>query len=260
MDWSFGGTGEGRRIHGLAPAVIFGQVDRIIALEGWANRIIGPRLVVLVIAVALGAGLLVVLRPDRLPIEIAILAAGVIFLGALPGILYLVNNARPPMPLLGLTGAFYLVFFALPVFVLDLGWWTGGEDGQGNTFGLVLDRISVEAMALVFAGLGSMILAFYGAKHSVWRSMPHLRLPEVRNTKRLLILLWALLIGHIGYSLLPFLHAVPSVGQFLRPVGYLAFGMFYLLWARGTLPRIQTALVFLSRCRWNSSNSFPPVS
>ncbi len=58
-------------------------------------------------------------------------------------------------------------------------------------------------------------------------------------------MLWGLAAGHLTYLYSPMVRAWPSVGQFLQPVGYLAFGMFYLLWCRGELPRWQAIMVFL---------------
>jgi hypothetical protein len=48
-----------------------------------------------------------------------------------------------------------------------------------------------------------------------------------------------MLLLHIAFIYLPFIQKIPSVGQILDPIGYVAYGMFYIIGLRGKLPFIQ---------------------
>jgi hypothetical protein len=143
-----------------------------------------------------------------------------------------------------LTGLFYAAFFGLPAFLAfhlrhpD----TGKIEFYGQIF---VDTVSLEAQILVIGGLTLMLAAYAGSKRTLWRAIPRLRLPEAFPLPRLQLLLWGLAAGHLAYLYSPVVRALPSVGQFLQPAGFLAFGMFYLLWCRGELARWQAAVVFL---------------
>jgi len=51
--------------------------------------------------------------------------------------------------------------------------------------------------------------------------------------------------GHAAYRVVPGLANLPSVGQFLEPAGYVAWGMFYILWKQGGLSGWEKILLVL---------------
>lgn len=199
-----------------------------------------------VVCAGVASVVLFLLRDDSLPAVTALLALATVWLGLVPAFLYLraPREERPPFPLMPLTGLFYAVFFGLPAFFAFR--LRDPETGTINFFGNgYVDAISLEAQTLVIGGMALMLAVYVGSTRTVWRAIPHLGLPRAFPLPRLQVLLWSLALGHLAYLYSPVVRALPSAGQFLQPVGYLAFGMFYLLWCRGELPRWQAAAVFL---------------
>ncbi len=190
--------------------------------------------------------LLFIFRDQTLSAVTALLALVIVWLGLAPGFSYLLTprDERPPFPLMPLTGLFYAAFFGLPAFLSRP--LRHSDTGTIRIYGQELaDGITPEAELLVIAGLVLMLAAYGLSKRTVWRAVPHFTLPRTFAQGRLHLLLWGLAVGHLAYLWSPAVHALPSVGQFLQPVGYLALAMFYVLWRRGELPRWQAAGVFL---------------
>jgi len=199
-----------------------------------------------VFAAGVAGVVLFLVRDDSLPAVTALLPLATVWLGLIPVFLYLrqTPEERPPFPLMALTGLFYAMFFGLPAFFAFR--LHDPETGKIHFFGDgYVDAISLEAQALVIGGMALMWAAYAGSRRTIWRSIPHLGLQRAFSLPRLQVLLWGLALGHLAYLYSPVVRALPSAGQFLQPVGYLAFGMFYLLWCRVDLPRWQAAVVFL---------------
>lgn len=64
-------------------------------------------------------------------------------------------------------------------------------------------------------------------------------LPRNFSMARLNILLWVILFGGLIYNYIPIIRSIPSLGHFMIPAGYLAFGMFYVLWKKKFLSSWQ---------------------
>lgn len=173
-------------------------------------------------------------RPAFLSIDNALLALGITWIGFLPSLLYLLDRNRPPMAFLPLVGIFYATSFGLPMFNSDLkfiGRWS-------------IALVSSTALSLVLLGVAGMIVAFYSSKLFLWKKVSPIRLPGPYSLNKLLTLLWILLLSHLAGLYIPFVQKIPSVGQFLDPIGFLAYGMLYILWARRKLPNVQAWLLF----------------
>ncbi len=71
-----------------------------------------------VACVGVAGVVLFLLRDETLPAVAALLALATVWLGLVPGFLYLrqTPEERPPFPLMPLSGLFYAVFFGLPAF------------------------------------------------------------------------------------------------------------------------------------------------
>lgn len=196
-------------------------------------------------AIVVASAALVLMRPAWLPLTSALLAIGGIWIGLAPGLAYCVDPERRPIPFLPLTGLFYVVFFALPVFFADPDWWSGAPGKSGVEFGIVFQKLNVVAIGMLPAGVGLMFGARLVSARILRGRVPRFSLPRPRSPGRVRLLLWPLLLGHLAYLTFPSIGQTASLGQLLGPVGYLAFGMFYLLWAQGRLPRIEAMAVFL---------------
>ena len=151
-------------------------------------------------------------------------------------------ESGPGSTVFALTGLYYLVFYALPVFLFSPGHWPSGVDATGTEYGLRVANIGVEAQLVVFLGLAALIAAYYACRIPIQNRLPFIRLPAAAP-ERLRPLLWALLAAHLAYVFIPALSAIPSIGQFLLPVGPLAAGMLLVLSHRGKLPRGEWLLI-----------------
>ena len=224
-------TADGRMWQFLVPVSLKLSLSFTFPLSRRAQTILGAALCAL-------AGVLVVLRPQWLSLPLALLSAGIFVVGLLPGLLYLGSRAPRPIPFLPLIGLYYAVFWGLSVFLLR------HVRSPGSYVNAIAD-VSGAALATVLAGVTLMLLFFQLGRMSVCRRIPAIRLPAAYPDTGLVFLLWTLLLGHLAYFFVQPLQQVPSIGQFLQPVGYLSYGMFYILWRERRIARWQSIIVFL---------------
>ncbi len=153
-----------------------------------------------VACVGVASVVLFLVRDETLPAVTALLALATIWLGLVPVFLYLrqTPEERPPFPLMPLTGLFYAAFFGLPAFFAFR--LRDPETGTIHFFGNgYIDAIGLEAQALVIGGMALMWAVYAGSKRTIWRAIPHLRLPRTFPLPRLQLLLWALAAGYLAY-------------------------------------------------------------
>jgi hypothetical protein len=166
------------------------------------------------------------------------LAGGLLLMwvSLIPILLYVQGVARDPLPFASYVGAYYLVFFALPVFAAPLAFQTDGKVVLYHR--VALEPPGVDVLGLAAAGILSMLAAFYASRRILFAQIPTLRLRTSDLPQNALNLLYAvLLIASLAYRYVPMLQSMPSIGQFLDPAGYLAFGGFFLQWRNGCLAK-----------------------
>ncbi len=186
----------------LVPVSLKLSLSFTVPLSRRTQTVLGAALCVL-------AGVLVVLRPQWLTLPLALLSAGIFVVGSLPGLLYVGSRAPRPIPFLPLMGLYYAVFWGLPVFLLRQE--TSSPPGyQGS-----IADVSAPVLATVLGGVTLMLLFFQIGRLSLCRRIPTIRLPAAYPDTGLVVLLWALLLGHLAYFFVQPLQQVPSIGQFL---------------------------------------------
>ena len=183
----------------------------------------------LIVALVAGSGYLLDKRPESISLENSLLALGITWLGLLPSFQYLLDRNRPPIPFFPLVGIFYATSFGLPMFAGDM----------ELTSKWSLANVSSTALTLVLLGVAGMNIAFFTSKFVLWKKISPIRISESYSVGKLLPLLWLLLLAHLAFLYIPSIQQIPSIGQLLDPIGYVAYGMFYILWSRGKLPAIQ---------------------
>lgn len=166
------------------------------------------------------------------------LALGVVWLGFLPVIQYLFDRNRPPMPFFPLVGLFYATGYGLPVFA-------SREALAVRISVFSITNVSEESIMLTFLGLAGMNIAFFTSKYTVWQKVSPIRFVQAYPIGKLLNILWTLLLLNTALRYIPFLQTIPSLGQFVIGARYVVFGMFYILWARGKLPKYHAWLLLL---------------
>ncbi|MBD2606876.1 hypothetical protein H6G81_20660 [Scytonema hofmannii FACHB-248] len=178
-------------------------------------------------------------RPEQISIDKALIALSIIWVGFLPSIQYLSDRKRPPIPFFPLVGIFYVTSFGLPIFSKEL------EFAVIQRFSLA--NVTNEALILVFLGLVGMNISYYVFKSSFWQKTSPIQLSGVYSQNKLLTIVWQLLLLHLAGLFIPFLRTISVLNQLLEPIGYLAFGILYILWSRSRLPSVQT-WAFLGVC------------
>lgn len=139
---------------------------------------------------------------------------------------------------------FYVIFFALPVFLFDPSYWETTPTESGREIGLSFENVNTIAIALVPAGITLMLVA-----HAIYNNLlktrtPTLSLPKPRKPGQYRLLIWPLLVAHFAYIFIPSLSQIASIGQLLGPAGYLAYAMFFFLWVKKLLPRPEAIIIF----------------
>ena len=172
--------------------------------------------------------------PPIIPASKLFLALLIFWVCLFPGLHYLKDSNRPPIPFLPLIGIFYAITFSLPIFLSD----------EADIFGTAsLKEVTHFSLSLTLIGVLSLIYFFYQAKSLIWKNIKPIQISKSFSVNRLLTLLWFLLIAHLVYMYFPVLHSIPSIGSFLGRVGILCYGIFYLIWAEGKLSSIQAFLL-----------------
>jgi hypothetical protein len=188
---------------------------------------------IFVVVLLVGSIYLINQRPEVVSFEKALLATGIIWVSLFPIFQYLSDQNRPPMPFMPLVGIFYATSFGLPIFA--------GELKLISHFSL--KAVENKDLMLVLIALAGMNLAFYFSKSSLWANVKPLSLPRNYSLKKLFDLIWMFLFLHLAYVYIPFLRDIPSTGQLLGPAGYIAYGMFFILWKRGRLSKKQKSIL-----------------
>lgn len=148
------------------------------------------------------------------------------------------------IPFLPMIGAYYFIFYGLPIFATPLAYL---QDGRVVLYErVVLGPLGWGVTLLVSAGVLSLFVGFRVSRISLTDKMPRLRfaIPEPRP-ETLNLCYWILFAASVLYRWIPPLAAIPSVGQFLGPASLLALGGFFLQWRDGHLPRWQAFAILL---------------
>ena len=169
--------------------------------------------------------------------------AGALALAALAGLaptwLFLRGRSLSPFPLIALTGLFYVVFFALPPFFVDLTWWTVGfyprESGMG--FGIEIDRIGPVAALIVLFGVMALMVGYFLVAALLPEAAPRLSLPRA-PAPWIDAMAWLLAAAFVVFLYLPPLRDQSMVAQAMLPLGYVALGWLTLVACRGRLTRL----------------------
>ena len=194
------------------------------------RRKLRPLIVVLLAGMALSIYLYWSRDPD-MPLGMVFLSLGIVWLGLLPTIYYILDDYPPPMPFFPLIGIFYIVFFGIPAFSYQTFRW--GEP----------TKINFDSVIILFTGIFFCFTSYFIFKNFAFHNVNSIRLPRSHSTSRLIFLLWILLLGYLTYDFIPIIRSIPSLGKFIDPAGYLAFGMLYILWKRGDFSGWQKYLL-----------------
>lgn len=192
------------------------------------------RLCLFVIAIAIfGGAYLVAHRPVFISLYDGLLAMGILWLGLLPTVLYLLDEHSPPLPFLPLVGIFYALTYGFPVFSAD----------RDEIRRLSAEVVNTRSLVLVIAGLLSLYLGYGVIKMLFGDKLTPMRLPRAYSEGWLRTIAWAFLLANVLELAVPWVAALPSVHSILEPGGYLAYGILILLWMQKRLPRIQAILL-----------------
>ena len=179
------------------------------------------------------SGYLVFISPDHLsPLRI-FLGLAILWCGLTPTLLYLNNESRPPFPFLPMFGIFYAIWFGFSIFNEDLVFF-GGQS-----------QLRIAALFIILLGMNILFFSFYLSKKTLWKHVKPISLPKKFPLLNLRLLLWCLLLVNLASIVSKTVGSIPSLTQVFRPVGDIAFGLFFILWCRGKLPKWESFVIFV---------------
>ncbi len=162
-------------------------------------------------------------------------ALAIIWLGFFPFIQYLFDPQRPPMPFFPLVGLFYATGFGLPALS------TLAESYDPASQGYV----SNEAVIITSLGLITLNIGFYITKVTLWKNISPLRFSQNYSTKKLLRLLWIILLLNTAIRYVPTMRSIPSLSNFVNGSLFLVYGIFYIINYQNRIPKWQKWLLVL---------------
>ena len=178
------------------------------------------------------------------PASVAVAAAAMAVCGA-SVLVYARGADAGAFPVFPLLMSFYAVCFVLPVFLFDYLWPSGGPK---FVYRLVpndpLSLIDAGILASVLAGVTLLAVAFLLGRRWMTPRLPRFALPRQFDDRRLIVLAWLLLAGHLLHIFVPAVQRLPSVGQFLTPAGYVAYAVLLLMWRDKRINGWHAAVVF----------------
>ena len=171
---------------------------------------------------------------------VALLGLLILWVTALPGLLYLQGIDHSPIPFFSLVAIFYAVFFGLPIFLTSYLPTRNGKMILYNN--IVIENIDPNILLMVLCGILVMVITYFCMKSWPLYNLNKFRLDSSDRANTLNIMFWLLVLIHFLYEFVPVINAIPSIGQFSKPVIYLAFGGLFLQWRAGRLPQFQLYL------------------
>jgi len=153
----------------------------------------------------------------------------IVMLGALPGVVFLLNKREAGLiPLMPLHGIFYAFTFGLPAFSNKTAWLAGGEDEIND------------ALVLSIFGLLCLYLGYYAFRR-LYGGLKPIRSRNVPLHQQIKAA-WILFGIYLSFQFFPVLKTLPSVEQLSAPLGYLSLGILALLAFGDQLPRRHLVL------------------
>ncbi len=186
-------------------------------------------------------------RDHTVNVREASLALAIMWLAATPGITYLgyMRCQKRPFPLMPGTGIFYGISFGLPTFLAHR--LRTGPNGEIEFYNRVYLRgVNPETQVLLLVGIALMFVSWFGARWWAAGGRINFATPGGDDPRLLQVLAWGMALAGSAYFHLPQVRALPSVGQLLIPAGFLALSMFFILWRRRQLPRLQAVVYFFA--------------
>jgi len=163
-------------------------------------------------------------RPGMISPLGAMLALMTCAVGMLPTLFYVLRDDRT-IPFFPAVGLFQVFCFGLSPFLLPLAWpdappivYWGGP--------LTLTAEPIKALVLVLVGTVALVAMFSLVRRLGLGWLPPLTIRERAGGNASILLLSGLTLAHLAYKFSPGLSRVPSIGQFLEPVGYVVFSAF----------------------------------
>jgi hypothetical protein len=174
---------------------------------------------------------------------VASLGLVIVWISVLPGLHYVRYGNHRRVPFFPLLVLFYAIFFGLPVFTIPLAW---PSDHIIKLYsGTYVKEIRWEVLLLVIFGVASMITGYLLSYKFIFDRLPRFKIEHRISRKNIKLLLWIILTVHMVYLALPVLKTLPSIGQFLVPIGLVGFGGFFFLSFSKEMSPLENVLVWL---------------
>jgi len=163
--------------------------------------------------------------PNSVSFNKAFIGLAIVWIGIFPGIQYLLDRKRSPIPFFPLVGMYYVTNYGLPIFATN----------ADRDMKFPLSSVTEGALCLAMIGLLGLNIAFFATRFFLLNKITPIKFLKTYSLPKLINVLVVLLTAHLAFLYVPFVKTIPSLDQFLDPIGFVAFGMFLIFWMRGQL-------------------------
>ena len=204
------------------------------------------RLIAGILLVMVVTAYLVFHRHEFLSSTTALLAAGIMFVGLLPAVHWVMRrpDQRPRFPLMALAGVYYSIFYGGSVFLIGIMWY---EDLVRLYFYYQSPPIYIDEKSIfaAFCGVTLMVSVYYLSSRYISRVLPVLKFVTNPNVNAIKLLSWTLIVGRLVHHLVPFISNMPTVGSFIVPAGTAGMVVLYAMWRRKMLAPFEAGILLL---------------
>ncbi|MBR9973691.1 hypothetical protein [Magnetospirillum sulfuroxidans] len=193
--------------------------------------------------IGIGMILLVLLRPERLTLVGSIAAAASVGLCLAHVAAILLPREKYSLPFVEGIGLFYLIEFSIQPFLVDF-IWPNAAPIRTYVGSPEIIEFNGAVMGALLLGVTSFFVSFHLIRGVIRQQRTLSTLVPDLPPATLVKLGWICVVSHVVWLSFPGVFQIPSLGQLIGPLGFLGFGIFFLLAVRRQTSRLQLLIVF----------------
>lgn len=180
-------------------------------------------------------------RPERMTLFGALMAATASFMAMVPLGLALRSGRQGALPFSAFISLFYLGFYIFPAFLSDV-IWPHGQEMKLYTAGVASGPLDGALMGAVALGIGCLLLGGVVGRLA-GRPLPGPFVAPRQSRVWMMGVGATALLLHFSYLYSPLVQKIPMLGQLSSPCAYLGFGIYFVLMLRRKIGLFISCLV-----------------